>query len=112
MTVNLKKYPYNVIQSGPSCSIWFISSLLTLIKNDIKDNKDSNILFNIIKTLFEIMSINEISISQQLIFDRELENIANYHCISFHIIFYTFINPKGIILELYEEMNIELSDFL
>ena len=84
MTVNLTKYPNNVIESGPSCSIQFISSLLTLVKNDIKDNNDNDILFNIIKTLFEIMSIKDIPISQQLIFDRELENIANYHFISYY----------------------------
>ena len=84
MTVNLTKYPNNVIQSGPSCSIWFISSLLTLVKNGIKDNKGSKCLFNIIKTLFEIMSIKDIPISQQLISEKELENIANYHFISYY----------------------------
>lgn len=112
MTVNLTKYPNNVIQSGPSCSIWFISSLLTLVKYGIKDNNDNNILFNIIKTLFEIMSIKDIPISQQLISERELENIANYHFISYNIIFYPFINPKGLLLELYEDINSELSNFL
>ena len=111
MTINLKKYPKNVIQSGPSSSIWFIASLLTLLKNDIKDNKDSNILFNVIKTLFEIMSIKDTPISQKLIFEREFENIAVYHFISYNIIFYPFINPKGLILELYENINNELTEF-
>ena len=58
------------------------------------------------------MSIKDIPISQQLISERELENIANFHFISYNIIFYPFINPKGLLLELYEDINSELSNFL
>ena len=99
----LEVYPPNgPIQFGSSCSIWFIGTMLTLIKmkNLSFEMFDNNILLlNIINEIHQIMNIENI-ISDKPIENKEKENISNLNFISYKIALSPFINVKSILNEL------------
>ena len=91
-------YPRNgPIQFGSSCSIWFIGTMLTLIKmNNLSfEILDSNtLLLNIIEEISQIMNIDN-AISEKIITNKEKENISNSNFISYKIALSPFINVKS-----------------
>lgn len=112
MRNNLIKYPINRIQNGPSCSIWFICTMLTIVESKIRDLDWNKLIFDIIKKIDQFMNNKEIVLSPEIITDRSLENVANHHFISYNIVFNPYVRSKAIILELFESTEFEIKDLL
>ncbi len=118
MFYNLFKFPTNNIQLGPSCTLWFVGTLLALIELDNQNSLDfsdnKKILIKIIKKIEFIMGINENEtvINFTKIPNREKENISLNYFISYKIIFSYYIDVKNFLKVFYENHSNDLIDNL
>ena len=105
MSAFLKVYPFKgPIQFGPSCSIWFIGTILTLMEMDklyFKDLRDNTLLFKIINKINQVMNINNNYLSLEKIEDKENENLSNIYFVSYKIALSPFIKINSLLNEFY-----------
>ena len=116
MTRSLFKYPRENIQFGPSCSIWFICTFLTLIEYncDFSQFESKKFLIKIINKMENLIGINdnEKNLSFEPIKNRENENVCSHYFISYNIVFNPFVGIKGLMSEFYEIASTDLYDKL
>ena len=116
MSYNLVKFPKQKIQNGPSCSIWFVSTLTLLMQYNFNSVlfENNKFLFQIIKNIEKIMNIDdkEITVDFKKIKDREIENISSNYFISYNIVFNPFIDIKEFMIQCYEISYSDLFNIL
>ena len=106
MGYNITKFPDNSIQMGNSCSIWFYSSFLFLLKNKIKIPFNIDSLYKILEYLYDLLNVKEEDINKAKLLDRENENIDRRKFISYKIAFKPFVDIDPILEELNWGKNI------
>ena len=110
MLMNVKKFPDNIIQYGNSCSMWFYSTILVLIEEEIKLPPNNEMLLKIINKLYELFKIPEEEINMDINnnnIGRVKENVDLAKFISYKVALKPFINVKGIARQFYSANIIE-----
>ena len=101
MKMNLKNFPKEKMQFGPSCSIWFIGAMQFIMETKINEIvlNDKIIICKIIEKINKIMKINEnlISLNPTNNNINQDENLSGQYFLSFKIALSPFINIDGII---------------
>ena len=100
MTYNIIKFPNNSIQMGSSCSMWFYSSLLFLLRYKIELPFNTSALYQIIEIIYDLLNFKEEDIKRNKITNREFENIDCCSFISYKLALKPFIDIDSILEEL------------
>ena len=105
-SIKISKFPNNNIQLGKSCSIWFFSSFLTLIENDIQFPLNNKFLYLIIDKLYFLLNISEADFSTQNLKDKDKDDdniniIKGTQFLSYKMSLRTFINIEEVMKHIY-----------